>query len=165
MIRDGIPVKVKGYGIANIELSVPVNPETIFQSGSVGKQFTSMLVMQLVEQKRIGLDDPISNYLTESPDTWKKITVRHLLTHTSGIADYTTDTLGLDLRADYTEDRLAEKAKRLPLDFQPGERWSYSNTGYVLLGILIHKITGQFYGDCLGKCISTSLDGDRPHYQ
>ncbi|MBF8247904.1 MAG: penicillin-binding protein [Bacteroidetes bacterium] len=164
VIRDGIPVKVKGYGFANIELGVPVSPQTIFQSGSVGKQFTSMLVMLLVEQGKIRLDEPISNYFANSPPAWKTITVRHLLTHTSGIPDYeqqsllrANDTSVVNLRFDYTEDQLLDKAKALPLDFQPGEKWSYSNTGYVLLGILIRKVSGQFYGDLLKQRVFQPL--------
>ena len=157
VIRDGVPIKVKGYGLANIELNVPVNPETIFQSGSVGKQFTAFLVMRLVEQGKIKLGEPITSYFPNSPNTWQKITVRHLLTHTSGIANYTDDFLGGNLRADYTEDQMMEKAKQMPLDFQPGEKWSYSNTGYVLLGILIHKVSGQFYGDLLKRYVFQPL--------
>ena len=157
VIRGGVPIKVKGYGLANIELNVPVKPQTVFQSGSVGKQFTAMLVMLLVEQKKIGLDDPLSSYFAGSPDTWNRITVRHLLTHTSGIADYTEDSLGVNLRTDYTEDQLLEKAQQLPLQFQPGDKWSYSNTGYVLLGILIHKVSGQFYGDLLKQHVFQPL--------
>jgi CubicO group peptidase (beta-lactamase class C family) len=157
VIRDGVPIKVKGYGLANIELNVPVNPETIFQSGSVGKQFTAFLVMLLVEQGKIKLDEPISSYFSNSTAAWQKITVRHLLTHTSGIADYSEGPLGIDLQKDYTEDQLLEKAQRMPLDFQPGEKWAYSNTGYMLLGILIHKVSGQFYGDLLKQYVFQPL--------
>jgi CubicO group peptidase (beta-lactamase class C family) len=157
VIRNGVPVKVKGYGLANIELNVPVNPQTVFQSGSVGKQFTAMLVMLLVEQGKINLDEVISRYFPNSPTAWQKITVRHLLTHTSGIANYTEDSLGVNYQTDYTEDQMLKKAKQMPLDFQPGQKWSYSNTGYVLLGILIHKVTGQFYGDLLTQYIFQPL--------
>lgn len=162
VIRDGVPVKVKGYGLANVELNVPVNPETVFQSGSVGKQFTSMLVMLLVEEQKIDLDESINRYFANAPTSWQNITVRHLLTHTSGIPDfealsYGKDTMGLNFQEEYTEDQLLAKAMRLPLSFKPGEKWSYSNTGYVLLGILIHKVTGRFYGDLLKERIFTPL--------
>jgi CubicO group peptidase (beta-lactamase class C family) len=157
VIRDGVPVKVKGYGLADIELNVPVSPQTVFQSGSVGKQFTAMLVMLLVEQGKIKLDEPISSYFTNSSAAWQKITVRHLLTHTSGIADYSEGPLGIDLQKGYTEDQLLEKARQMPLDFQPGEKWAYSNTGYMLLGILIHKVSGQFYGDLLKQYVFQPL--------
>src|SRR5262245_21098667 len=86
---DGKLVKAKGYGLANVEHEVPAKPETIYQSGSVGKQFTSMAVMMLVEDGKLGLDDPISRYFDEAPEHWKPITVRHLLTHTAGVKSYT----------------------------------------------------------------------------
>lgn len=155
VVRDGQIIKAKGYGWANVELDVPVKPETIFQTGSVGKQFTAAAVMMLVEEGKVGLDDPISKYFVDAPLTWKDVTVRNLLTHTSGIPDYTEKLI--DLRKDYTEAQLVKIFERLPLNFPPGQKWSYSNTGYVLLGILIHKVTGQFYGDFLHARIFAPL--------
>ena len=149
--KEGV-VATKGYGLANVEHNVPVGPDTIFQSGSVGKQFTSTAVMLLVEQGKIGLDDPITKFFPDAPAPWRAITVRHLLTHTSGIPDYEDVKDGpasVDLRRDYTEDDLTRFAYKLRLEFPPGSRWNYSNTGYVLLGIIIHKTSGQFYGDLL----------------
>ncbi len=101
VIRDGKIIKAQGYGLSNVELNVPVKPETIFQTGSVGKQFTATAVMMLVEDGKVSLDDKISKYFPESPAAWKDITVRHLLTHTSGIPDYGSDTTDkmIDLRA------------------------------------------------------------------
>src|SRR6185503_2626428 len=128
--------------------------ETIFQSGSVGKQFTATGVMMLVEAGKIGLDDKIGKYLTDAPESWKGITVRHLLTHTAGTTDYPND---FDFRRDYTEDELLKRAEAIPLAFQPGEKWSYSNLGYVTLGILIRKVTGKFYGDFLQERIFQPL--------
>ena len=110
--------------------------------------------MILVEQGKINLDAKISEYLKNIPSSWKNITVRNLLTHTSGIKNYTTD---FDYRRDYTDDELLQKIALLPLDFQPGENWSYSNSGYVLLGIIINKVTGQFYGDLLQHYIFEPL--------
>jgi CubicO group peptidase (beta-lactamase class C family) len=152
--RDGKIIKVAGYGLANIELDVPVTPETIFQTGSVGKQFTSMAVMMLVEEGKIGLDQKIVKYMSESPAAWKEVTVRQLLTHTSGIADYggEEDTMNkgvIHFRKDYTEEQLVQAFAKMPMDFAPGEKWKYSNTGYVLLGIIIHRVTREFYGDFL----------------
>jgi len=154
--RDGQLVRAQGYGLANVELDVPVRPETVFQTGSVGKQFTAMAVMMLVDEGKLGLDDPISKYFSDAPATWKDITVRHLLTHTSGIKDWEGKT-DLDYRKDYTEDELVQVAMKLPPDFAPGTQWSYSNTGYVLLGILVHKVSGQFYGDFLAERVFTPL--------
>lgn len=145
--RGGTILKAEGYGFADVENDVRATPETVYESGSVGKQFTATAVMMLVEGGRVGLDDPILKYFPEGPPAWKPITVRNLLTHTSGIHDYTESEV--DYRKDYTEDQLVKVAAGMPLDFAPGTQWSYSNTGYVLLGILIHRVTGQFYGDFL----------------
>jgi len=151
VVRGGKIIKTAGYGMANVELSVPAKPESIFQTGSVGKQFTAAAVMMLVEDGKVGLDDKISKYFPDSPPAWKDIAVRHLLTHTSGIPDYTSEKAGgaVNMRTDYTEEELVKKIAGLPLDFQPGEKWSYSNSGYLILGVLIHHLSGEFYGDFL----------------
>jgi CubicO group peptidase (beta-lactamase class C family) len=154
VIKDGQVVLAKGYGIANVEHEVPVKPETIFQSGSVGKQFTATAVMMLVEEGKIGLNDKINKYFTDAPESWKEITVRHLLTHTAGTTDYPKD---FDFRRDYTEDELLKRAASIPLAFQPGEKWSYSNLGYMVLGILVSKVTGKFYGDFIQERIFRPL--------
>jgi CubicO group peptidase (beta-lactamase class C family) len=121
-----------------------------------------MAVMMLVEEGKMGLDDKISKYIPQTSAAWKQITVRHLLTHTSGIADYAGDVgpLGnqvIDIRRDYTEEQLVEAFGKLKMDFTPGEKWSYSNTGYVLLGIILHRVTGEFYGDFLQERIFRPL--------
>jgi CubicO group peptidase (beta-lactamase class C family) len=152
IVADGKPVRMRGYGTANLEWSAPVTEDTIFQSGSVGKQFTASLVMLLVRDRKIGLDDPIGKYFRPAPEIWKDIKVRHLLSHTAGISNKLYDEQ-IDLRKDYSEDDLVKKIASNPLDFPPGSRWSYSNPGYVLLGILIHKATGTFYGDLLKERI------------
>src|SRR6202166_1510974 len=86
--RDGKPIRALGYGLANVELQVPVKPETVFQSGSVGKQFTATAVMMLVEEGKVKLDEPITDYLKDAPATWKQVTIRELLSHTAGFGDY-----------------------------------------------------------------------------
>jgi CubicO group peptidase (beta-lactamase class C family) len=154
VVKAGEIVLAKGYGYANVELQVPVKPETIFQSGSVGKQFTATGIMMLIEEGKLSLDDPITKYFSDAPSSWQNITVRHLLTHTAGTTDYPSD---FDFRRDYTEDELLKRAGAIPLAFQPGEKWSYSNLGYVMLGILIHKVSGKFYGDFLKERIFTPL--------
>jgi CubicO group peptidase (beta-lactamase class C family) len=162
VLRDGKVVKAQGYGLANVELDVAVKPETVFQTGSVGKQFTATAVMMLMEEGKVGLDDKLSKYLAGTPEAWKDVTVRNLLTHTSGIADYTdsefTKAGGLiNLRGDYTEAELYKQLVQLPMNFETGTKWKYSNTGYVLLGFLIHKVTGEFYGDFLQERIFRPL--------
>jgi CubicO group peptidase (beta-lactamase class C family) len=155
VVRDGEVVKMKGYGLANVELNVPVTPETIFQSGSVGKQFTATLVMMLAEEGRLSLDDPLGKYIPEAPAAWKDITLRRMLTHTAGLSNDLYKKI--NLRQDYTEDELVREIAALPLDFPPGEKWNYSNPGYVLLGIVIHKVTGKFYGDVLREKVFEPL--------
>ncbi len=154
IVRDGRVVKARGYGLANVELDVPASAKTIYQSGSVGKQFAATAVMMLVEEGKLALDDRISKYLPDAPASWKDITLRHLLSHTSGIPEYTET---VDLRKDYTEDELYRFLAAPTLDFAPGEKWSYSNAGYVLVGILIRKATGRFYGDVLHDRIFAPL--------
>lgn len=154
VVRDGQIVKAKGYGFANLEHTVPVKPETMFQSGSMGKQFTATAVMMLVEEGRIRLDDRITTYFPETPASWKDVTVRQLLSHTAGFTDYPRD---FNFREDCTEDQLLKKAMTIPLAFAPGEKWQYSNMGYVTLGILIGKVTGKFYGDVLQERIFRPL--------
>lgn len=155
VVKNGEVVLAKGYGLANVELNVPAAPETVYQSGSVGKQFTATLVMMLVEEGRMSLDDHIGKYIPDAPEIWKAITIRHLLTHTSGISNKLYDQI--NMRQDYSEDELVKKIAAVPLDFQPGEKWNYSNPGYVMLGILIHKAAGKFYGDLLKEKIFTPL--------
>jgi CubicO group peptidase (beta-lactamase class C family) len=160
--RDGKIVKAEGYGIANLEWDVPVKVDTIFQSGSVGKQFTATAVMMLVEEGKVGLDDPIQKYFSDAPETWKGIKIRNLLSHTSGLGEYengprTKPDGPFYLRLDMTEDELYKRIAAMPMDFKPGEDWSYRNTNYVLLGILIHRVTGKFYGDYLQERIFKPL--------
>jgi CubicO group peptidase (beta-lactamase class C family) len=151
--HDGKTVICQGYGVANIEHGVRVIPQTVFQSGSVGKQFTAMAVMILIEEKKLALEDPISKYL-DVPKNWSAIRVRHLLTHTSGLGDYPES---FSLQRDHTEDQLLKMITAQPLDFAAGDKWSYSNLGYVTLGILIHKVSGQFWGDFLQQRVFAPL--------
>jgi CubicO group peptidase (beta-lactamase class C family) len=152
--RNGHIIQAQGYGLANVELNVPVKPETIFQSGSVGKQFTATAVMMLVEEGRISLGDPISTYIKDAPPAWHEVTIRELLSHTAGFTDYPGN---FDFRRDYTEAQLLKIVEGIPLAFPPGTSWSYSNLGYLTLGILIHRVTGEFYGDFLQERIFRPL--------
>jgi CubicO group peptidase (beta-lactamase class C family) len=152
----------KGYGLANLELNVAVKPETVFQSGSVGKQFVSAAIMMLVEEGKIGLDDSIVKYFPNAPKSWQAIRVKHLLSHTSGLAEYESDErIGpkgpFYLRLDFTEDELVAKVESLPIEFKAGDKWDYRNTNYLLLGMMIHKVTGSFYADYLQERIFKPL--------
>lgn len=154
VLRKGKIILLKTYGLANVEHQVPVKPETVFQSGSIGKQFTAAAVMLLVQENKLSLDDRISKYFPDVPATWKDITVWNLLTHTSGLGDYPPE---IDLKRDYSEVELFASFKNAALDFQPGSSWNYSNAGYVILGILIRKITGEYYGDFIREKIFEPL--------
>jgi len=154
MVRhNGKVVLCQGYGVANMEHAVRVTPQTVFQSSSIGKQFTAMAIMMLIEEQKLALEDPISTYL-DVPENWAAITVRYLLTHTSGLGDYPES---FSLQRDYAEDELLKMMAEQPLAFAPGEKWSYSNLGYVTLGVLIHKVSGQPWGDFLQQRVFEPL--------
>jgi CubicO group peptidase (beta-lactamase class C family) len=155
VLRGDSIVLARGYGFANLEHGVPATDSTVYQSGSVGKQFTAAAVVTLAREGKLKLDDSIRRYFPEGPAGWDRITIRHLLTHTSGIPDYTDSTM--DYRRDYTEAQLVELAARLPLQFRPGATWSYSNTGYALLGFIIRRVSGEFYGDYLRRRVFEPL--------
>ena len=153
--RNGVPIRAQGFGVASLELNVPVKPETVFQSGSIGKQFTATAVMLLVEEGKIGLNDPLSKYFPEGPGWWKEVTIRELLSHTAGFTDYPKD---FDLRKDYSEEDLLKIVEAIPPAYPSGTHWAYSNMGYVTLGILIHNVSGQYaFGDFLQERVFKPL--------
>ena len=153
--KEGKIVRAHGFGLANVELRVPVTAETVFQSGSVGKQFTATAVMMLVEEGKVGLDDSLTKYFDDAQPAWKDVTVRELLSHTAGFGDYPKD---FNFRKDWTEDELLKLVESIPLAYPPGTKWAYSNLGYLTLGILIRRVTGEFYGDFLQQRIFQPLD-------
>lgn len=158
LARDGKPLVSKGYGFANIEWQVPNTSDTKFRIGSITKQFTAMLVMQLREQGKITLEDSVCAYMTPCPEAWKPVTIHHLLTHTSGIPSYT----GL---AEWRKVNMVPKTidemigffRDLPLQWVPGEKYAYNNSGYFLLGVVIEKITGKKYEQTLQEMILAPL--------
>ena len=155
VVQGGETRLARGFGLANVELGVPVSTKTVFQSASLGKQFSVMAVMLQVEQGKLSLDAPLTRIFPDAPTAWGAITPRHLLTHTSGIPDYTEGLI--DMRRDYSEDEMLAKAFTLPLQFSPGTQWSYSNTGYLLLGIAVRRVSGRFYGDVLADRVFAPL--------
>lgn len=146
VMRDGKIVLERGYGFANLEHQVPATPATVHQSGSLGKQFTAAGIMLLVQEGKLRLDDSLPRFFPEAPAAWNAVTVRHLLTHTSGAGDYPDD---FDYRHDYTESEMRALVLSRPFNFVPGSDWQYSNLGYVLLGLVMREVTGGFYGDFL----------------
>jgi CubicO group peptidase (beta-lactamase class C family) len=155
VVRGGNVLLAEGFGLANVEHQVPVGTQTLFQSGSVGKQFTAAVVMLQAEDGRLALDDPLTRFFPDAPAHWRGITVRHLLTHTSGIPNYTAGLM--DLRRDYTEDEMLHFAYGLKPEFAPGAGWNYSNTGYALLGFVVRRTSGRFYGEELADRIFRPL--------
>jgi CubicO group peptidase (beta-lactamase class C family) len=158
VVRNGKVILAKGYGMADVEHSVPASADTVYELGSITKQFTAMAILMLVEEGKVALDEKITHYLPDLPTAWQGVTVRHLLTHTSGIKSYTSvhDLLKI-WRNDYTHEEIIKLVSKDPLEFQPGARWEYSNTNYFLLGMLIEKVTGKSYGDFLAARIFTPL--------
>jgi CubicO group peptidase (beta-lactamase class C family) len=154
VVRNGTAIKAQGYGFANLELKVPATADTVFYSGSIAKSFTATAVMMLVEEGKISLDDKIGKYLNNTPESWKDITIRQMLNHTAG---FKFDNYELNLRLDYTDEEILKSDAALPLNFSPGTKWQYSNIGYVLLGFVIEKVTGKFYGDFLKERIFAPL--------
>src|SRR5262245_12776253 len=161
VVMRGEPVLIRGYGYANVEHQAPVKPETVFRVASLTKQFTALAVMLLVQEGRLGLDDPITKHLAGAPKEWQSITIRHLLNHTSGVHDWWED--GYDLRRDLSEDEIAQRAFDHPLDDPPGSRWRYCNAGYDLLGIVVRRVSGQSWGDYLRQRVFTPLGMTTAH--
>ncbi|MCK7490937.1 MAG: beta-lactamase family protein [Comamonadaceae bacterium] len=162
--RGGQIVLRKGYGMANYELSVPNGPETKFRLGSITKQFTAMAILQLESQGKLAVSDTVETVFPGFPNGGR-ITIRHLLTHTSGLPNMTefpdyAKTMALPSTALETVGRF----KDLPLDFEPGERLSYSNSGYVLLGAIIEKVAGRSYEEFVRENIFRPLGMDDTGY-
>ncbi len=154
VVKDGKVIFRKGYGIANLELGVPVEPDMVFRLGSVTKQFTAVAILMLAEQGKLSLDDDITKFLPDYPAKTQRITVEQLLNHTSGIKSYTSLPEWLSMwRKDSELNELIGLFKDKPADFAPSERWSYNNSGYVLLGAIIEKASGHSYQDFIEKNI------------
>jgi len=156
--RDGKTLLDKGYGFANLEWQVPDTPTTKFRIGSITKQFTAASILLLEERGKLKTDDPVKKYMPDAPAAWDKVTIFHLLTHTSGIPSFTSfpDLPKRQLEA-MTPQQLVDWFRDKPLEFEPGTKWNYSNSGYVLLGYLIEKISGQSYADFVQQNIFTPL--------
>jgi D-alanyl-D-alanine carboxypeptidase len=157
-VQDGKVVLAKGYGLANVELSVSASENTVYQLASVTKTFTATAIMMLVQDGKLGLDDKITVRLSDLPPAWGEITVRQLLNHTSGIKSYTSvRDFHKTLRKDYAQREILDLVAKEPPEYAPGEKWNYNNTGYFLLGMLIEKVTGKKYGEFLEERIFQPL--------
>jgi CubicO group peptidase (beta-lactamase class C family) len=164
VVRNGQIVKASGYGVANLELNSPATPQTVYEIGSMTKQFTATAVMMLVEENKLHLEDSVTKYFPEAPELWRPITIRHLLSHTSGIQNHVAvpgylGAFKTNLLMESTPGRedLLSMFFKLPLEFQPGETWSYDNTGYYLLGIIVEKASGKSFWQFLDERIFRPL--------
>jgi CubicO group peptidase (beta-lactamase class C family) len=152
VVKDGRTVLRKGYGLADLELRVPVEPDMIFRIGSVTKQFTATAILLLAERGKLAIEDPITKFLPDYPTRGETITIEHLLTHTSGIKSYTGMPAWRPLMMkDLSVAEMIEVFKNEPADFKPGTRWLYNNSGYFLLGAIIERISGQTYEQFIEK--------------
>jgi CubicO group peptidase (beta-lactamase class C family) len=148
----------KGYGSANLEWNVPNTPSTRFRLGSVTKQFTAASILLLEERGKLTVEDPVKKYVPDAPAAWDKITIFNVLTHTSGIPSFSgfPDYASLE-PFPTTPEKLLARFRDKPLDFEPGEKWNYSNSGYVLLAYLIEKLSGESYAKFVQENIFTPL--------
>ena len=154
VVKDGSLIKAEGYGLADIEHGVPARADTVFKIGSVSKQFVATGIMLLVQDGKVGLDDKVSKYLAGTPSTWDAITLRHLLTHTSGLVREAPGFNPYKLQSDVD---VIKTAYSLPLRFEPGEKWEYCNLGYFMLGEVIRQASGKPWGDFLAERVFAPL--------
>jgi CubicO group peptidase (beta-lactamase class C family) len=138
----------KGYGFANIEHRVKMEPRHVHELASVSKQFTAVAILQLIEAKKLTLDDPLSKFFTGAHEDWKKVRIRHLLGHTGGLPDYLGALQG-SVYKEFSDDQLAESIWKKPLKFEPGTKFEYCNSGYMLLGQIVAKVSGKSLGEYL----------------
>jgi CubicO group peptidase (beta-lactamase class C family) len=165
VIKGGELIHANGYGLANVEWEIPITPDTVFRLASVTKQFTATAIMMLAEQGKLSVDDPITRFLPQYPTSGHDITIHHLLNHTSGIFSYTNAPDFLKTaRRDMTLEELMAEYSRVPFDFRPGAKYSYNNSGYLLLGMIIEKASGMSYEDYIKNCIFAPLGMTQSYY-
>jgi len=152
VLKDGQPVKAFYGGQANLEWNTPVATNTVFEIGSISKQFAAACILLLAEEGKLSVDDNISKYLPHTPPAWANIKIRHLLSHTSGIHSY-DDLEGFEFRQHLTQAQFISLLARHPVDFSPGKSWSYCNAGYNLLGYIVENVSGEDYLAFLQKNI------------
>lgn len=152
--KKGKPIYRKAFGLSNLELGTKMIPENVFEIGSMTKQFTAISILMLVEQQKISLTDEITKFIPDYPTHGQKITVHHLLNHTSGIKNYTSIRRLFSIaRNDMKPLELINFFKDEPMDFNPGEKYKYNNSAYVILGYIIEKISGDTYENFVSKHI------------
>ncbi|MBX9663083.1 serine hydrolase domain-containing protein [Novosphingobium sp.] len=140
--QDGKITRLSGYGSANLEWQVPVTPDTLFQTGSTGKQFASLAILMLQQEGKLSIEDPISKYFPDVPASWADIKLKHLLSHTSGLED---DYAKVDLQKTLQWDEVRKLVYQMPKTRPAGAKWAYCNAAYIMLGMVIEKLTGAPY--------------------
>jgi CubicO group peptidase (beta-lactamase class C family) len=144
IIRNGQPVVNKGYGLANVELKVPVTTETVIRLGSVSKQFFATAIMKLMQDGKLSIDDPVHKYFPDAPESWRPITIKNLLTHTSGLQREGPGYNNFKIQPDIY---IIKSAYNLPLHFKTGEKYEYCNLGYFMLAEIIKQVSGMPWAD------------------
>jgi len=159
IVENGEIIHQSGYGLANVELNVPISNDTVFRIGSVTKQFTAAGIMLLEQRGQLSTSDRIEKYLPDYPTHGHVITIDNLLTHTSGIMSYTNipDYMETEIRDDLTTEELIDVFDNLPMEYAPGDKWNYNNSGYVLLGAIIEAVSGHSYEDFIAEQIAGPL--------
>lgn len=162
--KNGKTLYRKAFGKANLELDVPMKPENVMELGSITKQFTAVSILKLMEEGKLSLEDPLSRFIPDYP-RGEEIKIHHLLNHTSGIKSYTDmPSFRLQARTDITPKELIAVFQDHPMDFDPGERYMYNNSAYILLGYIIEEISGMTYADYIQKNIFTPLGMRNSYY-
>jgi CubicO group peptidase (beta-lactamase class C family) len=156
--RDGKVLLSKGYGMASLEYDIPNTPQSRFNLASVSKTFTATMILLLQESGKLSMQDPVCKYLDDCPEAWREISIHHLLTHTSGILNYTElpDQYEMRALASFLPSALS-RIRKMPLQFKPGEKFSYSNTGYKLLHDIVEKVSGKSFEAFLQENILAPL--------
>ncbi len=165
VVRDGETLLRAGYGMANLELGVAIEPDMVFRIGSVTKQFTAVALLMLVQEGKVKLDSPLTDYLPDYPTGGRTITLHHLLTHTSGIRSYTRMENFLDdIEEELSVAEMIDRFKDEPYEFAPGESYAYSNSAYFLLGAVIEKVSGLSYEQFVEERIFAALGMEHSFY-
>lgn len=163
VMRDGKPIHIGTYGMADLANDVPVTGHTVFELASLAKQMTALAVMTLIEQGQLSLDSRLVKWIDDAPAAWSDITIGQLLSHTAGLSHRFEKTVDGELLLEYDRDTMLASAKNTPMIAKPGEDWNYSDQGYFLLGIIIERITGQSYAEFMQQRFFNPLGMKQTH--
>jgi len=163
--KDGKVIYRNAFGMANLELGVPMKPENVFEIGSITKQFTAVSILMLQEQGKLKVTDPLSKYMADYPEQGKNVSIHQLLNHTSGIKSYTgMPSFMSRAREDMTPTELIDVFKNEPMDFEPGSEYAYNNSAYIILGHIIEVVSGKSYAEFIEENIFDKLGMKNSYY-